>query len=323
MICAIAESGSLTRAAASLRLTQPGLSAQLRRIESMLGGTLFDRLPTGVVPTAFGETVLTRARAVLPTVDELLDASTLAARTGSPTPRFRLGSVNAPLLGGLITALRTHHPEARIASRAQGSSVPLIDDLAHGRLDAAVVGDCPGYELPAPPGVVLRPVVTEPVFVALPAGHRLAARPEVHLGELEDEDWVAPRPDDDRVREYWSTTFHATGHRMRTVHEAEGRLLLELVRSGHAVSLCQATFEEVPGIAVRPIVGDPLWYRHLIAWHQEGRPAALDAVLVEHARAAHRVAAGRSSAYQRWLRAAGDRCTPAARADPGRGRTPR
>ncbi|MFG3052336.1 LysR substrate-binding domain-containing protein [Kitasatospora sp. NPDC048239] len=312
MICAIAETGSLTRAAASLRLTQPGLSAQLRRIESMLGGPLFDRRPTGAVPTAFGETVLTRARAVLPTVDELLNASTLAARTDSSTSRIRIGSVNAPLLGGLITALRTHRPGTRIASRAQGSSVPLIDDLAHGRLDAAVVGDCPGYELPARPGVVLRPVVTEPVFVALPAGHRLAARPEVHLGELEDEDWVSPRPDDDRVREYWSTTFHATGHRMRTVHEAEGRLLLELVRSGHAVSLCQATFEEVPGIAVRPIAGDPLWYRHLIAWHQAGQLAALDTALVEHARAAHRVAAERSSAYQRWLRVAGDRCTAAA-----------
>ncbi|MQS10754.1 LysR family transcriptional regulator [Streptomyces kaniharaensis] len=308
MICAIAETGSLTRAAASLRLTQPGLSAQLRRIEGMLGGPLFDRRPTGAVPTAFGETVLTRARAVLPTVDELLSASALAAAsTGSPTPRFRLGSVNAPLLGGLIAALRTHHPEARIVSRAQGSSVPLVDDLAHGRLEAAVVGDCPGYELPARPGVVLRPVVTEPVFVALPAGHRLAGRPAVGLDELADEDWVSPRPDDDRVREYWATTFHATGHRMRTVHEAEGRLLLELVRGGHAVSLCQATFEEVPGIAVRPIAGDPLWYRHLIAWHEAGPLAALDAALVEHARAAHRVAAGRSPAYRRWLRAAGER----------------
>ncbi|MEE1788695.1 LysR family transcriptional regulator [Streptomyces sp. SP17BM10] len=313
MICTIAETGSLTRAAASLRLSQPGLSAQLRRIEAMLGGPLFDRGRTGAVPTAFGEAVLTRARAVLPTVDELLGASALAARSSSPVPRLRLGSVNAPLIGGLIDALRAHLPEARIVSRAQGSSVPLIEDVSAGRLEAVVVGDCPGYELAARPGVVLRPVVTEPVFVALPAGHRLAARPEVGLDELADEDWVSPRPDDDRVREYWSTTFHATGHRMRTVHEAEGRLLMELVRSGGAVSLCQATYEELPGIAVRPITGDPLWYRHLIAWHQAGPVAALETALVEHVRAAHRVAAERSPVYQRWLRAAARQPEAAAR----------
>ncbi|MFD0278124.1 LysR family transcriptional regulator [Kitasatospora sp. NPDC127111] len=303
IICAIAGTGSLTRAAAALGLSQPGLSAQLRRIETVLGGPLFERTPAGAVPTAFGETVLSRARAVLPTIDELLSASALAAaQGGGPSRRFRLGSVNAPLLGGLITALRTHHPGARIVSRDQGSSVPLVDDIAHGRLEAAVVGDSPGYELRARPGVVLHPVVTEPLFVALPAGHPLAARPEVTLDELADEDWASPRPDDDRHREYWSTTFLATGHRMRTVHEAEGRLLLELVRGGHAVSLCQATFEEVPGIAVRPIAGTPLWYRHLLAWHRDGPLAPLGPVLVHHAAQAHRAASTRNPAYRRWLR---------------------
>lgn len=302
IICAVAETGSLTRAAAALRLTQPGVSAQLRRIETLLGGPLFDRGPAGTVPTAFGEVVLSRARSVLPTIDELLDTSAPIVRTASRSPCFRLGSVNAPLLGGLITAVLGRHPGARIVSRGQGSSVPLVDDISHGRLEAAVVGDSPGYELQARPGVVLQPVATEPLFVALPAAHPLAARDEVTLDELADEDWASPRPDDDRHREYWSTTFLSTGHRMRTVHEVEGRLLQELVRGGHAVSLCQATFEEVPGIAVRPISGDPLWYRHLLAWHRAGPLADLGPALVQHAAEAHRAATGRSPAYQHWLR---------------------
>ncbi|MDH6127326.1 LysR family transcriptional regulator [Kitasatospora sp. GP82] len=302
IICAIAEGGSLTRAAAALRLTQPGLSAQLRRIEALLGGPLFDRRPSGAVPTAFGEVVLARARAILPTVDDLLGTSALAAWTGGPVPHLRLGSVNAPLLGGLITALKAHHPEARVVSRGQGSSVPLIDDVANGRLHVAVVGDSPGYELTPRPGVTLHPVATEPVFVALPAAHRLAERDEVTLDELADEEWASPHPDDDRTREYWSTTFLLTGHRMRTVHEVEGRLLLEVVRSGHAVSLCQATFDEVPGIAVRPIAGNPLWYRHLLAWHRAGPLAHLGPALVQHARDAQRAAVGRSPVYLHWLR---------------------
>ncbi|GAA0670483.1 LysR family transcriptional regulator [Kitasatospora atroaurantiaca] len=301
IICAIDETGSLTRAAAALRLTQPGLSAQLRRIETLLGGPLFDRSSSGAVPTAYGEAVLARARAVLPAIDDLLGTTAPASRSGGAVPHFRLGSVNAPLLGGLITALKAHHPGARIVTRGQGSSVPLVDDVANGRLDLAVVGDSPGYELAPRPGVALHPVATEPLFVALPADHRLAARDEVTLDELADADWASPPPDDDRVREYWSTTFLATGQRMRTAHEVEGRLLLEVVRSGHAVSLCQATFEEVPGIAVRPIAGSPLWYRHLLAWHRAGPLTHLGPALARRAGETHRAAASRSPAYRRWL----------------------
>ncbi|GAA3040734.1 hypothetical protein GCM10020000_19140 [Streptomyces olivoverticillatus] len=46
------------------------------------------------------------------------------------------------------------------------------------------------------------------------------------------------------------------------------------MRSGLAVSLCQATYIEVPGVAVRPLAGNPLWYRHVLAWHREGPLAA-------------------------------------------------
>ncbi len=49
VVATIAETGSLTKAAAALRLSQPGLSAQLRRIEQLLGGRLFDRGSNGVV----------------------------------------------------------------------------------------------------------------------------------------------------------------------------------------------------------------------------------------------------------------------------------
>ncbi|MGA5820338.1 LysR family transcriptional regulator [Kitasatospora sp. NPDC094028] len=301
IICCIADSGSLTRAAASLRLTQPGLSAQLTRIERVLGGELFSRAQSGIVPTAFGEVVLSRARAVLPTFDELLEVSALAAKTGCSPHRFRLGSVNAPLLGGLISAIRAHHPEAEISSRGQGCPVPLVEDIAGGRLEAAVVGDCPGYELVLPPGVVVEPIATEPLFVALPAAHPLAALEEVALEDLAGEDWAAPGPDNDRIREYWSRTLFVLGHRLRVVHEVEGRLVLDLVRSGHAVSFCQATFEEMPGIVVRPIAGDPLWYRHLVAWHQEGPLAALGPSFARTVTEAYRTAAARSTVYQRWL----------------------
>ncbi|HCU51791.1 MAG TPA: LysR family transcriptional regulator, partial [Micromonosporaceae bacterium] len=66
VVCAIAETGSVTKAASLLGLAQPALTAQLQRIERTLGGPLFDRDRRGATPTALGELVLARARVVLP-----------------------------------------------------------------------------------------------------------------------------------------------------------------------------------------------------------------------------------------------------------------
>jgi DNA-binding transcriptional LysR family regulator len=219
----------------------------------------------------------------------------------SPERRFRLGAVNSPLLGGLLDAVREVCPGAEITSRAEGSPLPLVDDIAAGRLEAAVVGDCPGFELPPQSGVVLSPIVTEPVFVLLPAAHPLAALDEVELADLTDEDWALPHPDNDRTREYWASAFTIAGRRMRVPYEAEGRLVAEIVRGGHAVSLCQPTFDEVPGVAVRPIAGTPLWYRHMLAWHRDGELAAHAETLIRHATRYYEAASGRNPAYERWM----------------------
>ncbi|MFI1970604.1 LysR family transcriptional regulator [Streptomyces cinnamoneus] len=299
VVCAIAETGSLTRAAAALRLTQPGISAQLRRIESVLGGRIFERCQTGVTTTPFGELVLTRARAILPGVDDLLATTARATRTRSAPHRVRLGSVGAPLLSGLALAVRSLLPGVEITSRAGQAPQSLLDDIAADRLEAAVVGDSPGYELVPPDGVVLQPVITEPVFALLPADHPLAAMEEVCLDRLAEEDWAGPPPDD-RTREYWASVLALTDHRARIPYEADGRVLIEIVRAGLAVSLCQATFLEVPGVVIRPLQGDPLWYRHVLAWHRDGPLAPVGEAVLARVRERHRASGRESGVYSRW-----------------------
>ncbi|WP_433236229.1 LysR family transcriptional regulator [Streptosporangium sp. CA-135522] len=303
VICAVAESGSLTRAAKSLRLSQPGLTAQLRRIETMLGGALFERVPQGVRPTAFGELVLARARAVLPAVDDLV----FGLRAPAQHRTLRIGTVNAPLLAGLVSWLDAAHPDARVTTVTRGASTRLVELVEAAQLELAVVGDCPGFELAARPGVVLRPVVIEPVFAMMAVGHPLAAKPEVTLGDLAAEDWIVPPPDDDRIREYWATVLRDAGLAMRVRHEVEGPVLVDLVLAGLGVSLCQATSRQSPGLAIRPIVGTPLWYRHLLAWHRDGPFAAGGAEVVENARRAHGEASRRNDAYPAWLARGADR----------------
>ncbi|AOR30582.1 LysR family transcriptional regulator [Streptomyces fodineus] len=302
VICAIAEAGSLTRAAASLRMTQPGLSAQLRRIEVMLGGPIFDRGQAGAVPTALGELVLPRARAILPGIDGLLSDTARAARCGTAPGRVRLGSVGAPLLADLIVAARELVPGSEVTTRCQYSPSPLLDDLGAGRLEAAVLGDNPGHELPPREGVVLRPVVTEPVFALLPSTHPMAGREEVSLTELFEDAWAMPHPDSDRTREYWASVFSRTGRQPHTPYEAEGRQLIDIVRAGLAVSLCQATFIEVPGVVVRPLAGDPLWYRHVLGWRRDGPLAAYGDEIVRRVAEGYLATCAAAPAYARWRR---------------------
>ncbi|MEU3692546.1 LysR family transcriptional regulator [Streptomyces narbonensis] len=300
VLCTIAEAGSLTRAAAALSMTQPGLSTQLRRIETMLGGALFDRGRSGATPTAFGELVLARAHAVLPGIDALLSDTACAARRLASPDRVRVGSVGAPLIGHLLLAVRKFLPAAEVTSRCHYSPVALLDDLTAGRLEAAVLGDHPEQALPPRDGVILTPLVTEPVFALLPSAHPLAGQEAVRLDELADHDWAMPRPDGDRTREYWSSVCTAAGRRPSAPHEAEGRQLVELVRAGLAVSLCQATFSQTPGVTVRPLAGNPLWYRHVLAWHRDGPLAPHGDDILRAVAAGYLATCAASPVYAAW-----------------------
>ncbi|MGY0236324.1 LysR family transcriptional regulator [Longispora urticae] len=298
LICAIAETGSLTRAAAALSMAQPGLTAQLQRIERSLGGPLFTRDTHGAVPTALGELVLSRARAVLPALDDLRIVSALSPADSLTT--LRLGSVNARFTAGLVARLRDEFPDAACTTRTESSSTPLLDLVAAGRLELAVVGDSPGYGIGARPGVTLLAVHTEPLFALLPGRHPLAARPVVDLADLAACEWTLPEHDDDRIREYFSEVLDRAGVEPRVAHQVEGNLVFDLIRALGIVSLCQATCVPPEGVVSRPLAGDPLWYRHLLALNPLGPLAAHTDRLTELARAAYEDSADRSATYTAW-----------------------
>ncbi|GFN08482.1 hypothetical protein Smic_70380 [Streptomyces microflavus] len=139
---AIADTGSLTKAAATLGLAQPALSAQLRRIEKALGGTLFERDHTGARATPLGELVLERARVVLPAVSELQAEAVRFANATGPLERFRLGGTHGPLLGGLVDRIATAHPAAPVSTYTSWSVDEIAALTIDGRLDFALIGTC-------------------------------------------------------------------------------------------------------------------------------------------------------------------------------------
>ena len=84
-VVAVSETGSLSRAGERLGLSQPAISAQMKRIQHLLGGELFMRTPRGTAPTALGKLVLNQARRMLDALRVLGPAlSSLALQRALP-----------------------------------------------------------------------------------------------------------------------------------------------------------------------------------------------------------------------------------------------
>src|SRR3954464_59138 len=144
VVCAIAETGSVTKAASLLGLAQPALTAQLQRIERTLGGPLFERDRRGARPRARGELVLARARVLTPAMKGLQDEAARLAGAGSDDTmsRYRIGASGGPLIGGMGHRPSTTQPDAQIPPHASY----YVDELANltltGKLDFVQIGVC-------------------------------------------------------------------------------------------------------------------------------------------------------------------------------------
>uniref|UniRef100_A0AAU2VLV4 LysR family transcriptional regulator n=1 Tax=Streptomyces sp. NBC_00008 TaxID=2903610 RepID=A0AAU2VLV4_9ACTN len=300
---AIADTGSLTKAAAALGLAQPALSAQLRRIEKALGGPLFDRDHTGARPTPLGELVLERARVVLPAVSELQAEAVRFANARGAMERFRLGGTHGPLLGGLVDRLATAHPAAPVSTYTSWSVAEIAAQLVDGRLDFALIGACGESPPPVADRLTWQVVAVDPVFVMLPEDHPLAGAPELELSALADECW-ADVPGDGCFADCFVAACARAGFSPVSVYETDTVSVVHLVRVGRAVGLCRATFPPTPGVVTRPITGSPLSWRHLLGWHPRSAAASAAAAAVSsHTRAAYAEAVERSESCARWLAA--------------------
>lgn len=300
---AIADTGSLTKAAAALGLAQPALSAQLRRIEKALGGPLFERDHTGARPTMLGELVLERARVLLPAVSELQAEAVRFANAWGTMERFRLGGTHGPLLGGLVDRLATAHPTAPVTTYTSWSVSEIASLLIDGRLDFALIGTCGESPPPAQDRLVWRVIGVDPVFVMLPEGHPLAAEPELDLSALAGECW-ADVPGDGCFADCFAAACARAGFTPVSVYETDTASVVHLVQVGRAIGLCRATFPPTRGVVTRPIAGSPLSWRHLLGWHP--RSAAADAAsgaVSGHTRSAYAEAVQRSESYTGWLAA--------------------
>jgi DNA-binding transcriptional LysR family regulator len=289
VVCAIAETGSVTKAASMLGLAQPALTAQLQRIERTLGGPLFERDRRGARPTALGELVLARARVLLPAMKGLQDEAARLAGTGSVMSRFRLGGVNSPILGGLVHRLAADQPQAQISTYASWYVDELAQMVLGGRLDYALTGVCGDATPSGEFGLAWRPVAVDAIFVLLPESHPMAQLDEIELGMLADEQWVAA-PGDGCFGDCFAAACARSGFTPRKMYETDIRGCVDLVESGEAIAL-----------VTRPLADAPLRWRLLLGWHPDAPAATLADRVFAHATSAYTDSLTRNPQYLRWL----------------------
>jgi LysR family hydrogen peroxide-inducible transcriptional activator len=180
--CAVARTGSFTRAAEQERVAQPSLSQQIRKLESELGVPLFERLGRTTRLTPFGEALHEEALSVLHHLSEAKSAIT--ALQDGVRGRLRVGAIPTILpffLAPRLEQFRDLHPEIEL-SLAEETTQRLVERIQAGELDVALAA------LPLKnPDIVCGELFREPLMVAVGRQHRLAKEASVNLSEVRQE----------------------------------------------------------------------------------------------------------------------------------------
>jgi DNA-binding transcriptional LysR family regulator len=186
----LAQFRNFARAAEALHLTQPALSRSIAGLESELGERLFSRTQQGVVPTAFGELLIERARALLEGASALErdfrlmrghDIGELAVAVGAYPAEMSVATA--------VGRLTSRHPNLQITLRS-GDLRSLVADTRAGRFDLAVVEvSMAGVE----PGLAAEPLPQHQARFFCRAGHPLQAQTAPSFQQLLEFPYVGTR----------------------------------------------------------------------------------------------------------------------------------
>ena len=181
-LVAVADTRHFGRAAERCFVSQPTLSAQLKKLEEYLGVRLIERQPNNVCLTAAGEQIVARARRILEASDEVV----ALARTHRDPLAGRLRVALLPTIGPYLLprvsqAIRRALPRLEL-HLYEYQTAPMLEKLKAGELDLGILA------LPVElDGLEAQELFAEPFTVALPERHRLAKRERLQVADLEGE----------------------------------------------------------------------------------------------------------------------------------------
>ncbi|HEY2504229.1 MAG TPA: LysR family transcriptional regulator [Mycobacterium sp.] len=249
LLCAVAEEGNLTRAAATVGLPQPTASRWLAALSAELGTPVVVPAGRGIRLSRAGASLAAAAERALSEV-----AAGVRQAAGEADPErgqvvvaflYTLGERRVP---ELLRAFRQQHPRVRL-TLMQGPHEELLDHVRAGRADLAFTSPPPG---PGEFGGVI--LEEQPLVVTVPAAHRLAGRVWVRMAELAGEAFIRIRTGSG-LREEVDELARAAGFSPRLAFEAEEvHTLRGLVAAGLGVAVLPATEPAPPeGVVEIPL----------------------------------------------------------------------
>jgi len=252
---AVAEEGSLTVAAdRRLHTAQPSLSRQMRDLEQEVGVGLLLRSARGVELTDSGRAFLDHARLALGQVEAAIEAARRAARPAKPT--FALGFLTGTEVDWLPEVMRVlgdelPNIEVSISSRY---SPDLARGLLQGELDLAFMR--PEAQMP---DLLYKPIIKEPLVLALPTGHRLASQDTVALRDIAGEIFIGMSDTAPTLQRVIEDYLRRSGMNLRIVHRVDNlAMAMSLITSTKGVALLPAFAKNfLPrSVTIRPLAGE-------------------------------------------------------------------
>lgn len=206
LLVAVAEHGSLKRAAEQVGMTQPAATQALADLEALLETPLFERHARGMRVGAAGQAVLPMVRQVLYALRSSMEA--LAAVGGGTVGLLRVGAIPAAVHGVLaprLAAFCERHPDLRV-DVVEGRPDPLLRDVLAGSLHVALAREPPD----CPARLQFEPLLADEAVVIAGVGHPLARQRGVTVDELARWRWLRA-PHGVGVRDTFDVLFAEVG----------------------------------------------------------------------------------------------------------------
>jgi LysR family hydrogen peroxide-inducible transcriptional activator len=251
-LVAVADTKHFGRAAERSFVSQPTLSAQLKKLEEYLGVQLIERAPKRVSLTVAGEEIVERARRILAAGDEIVE---LAKGHRDPLAgRLKLAllpTIGPYLLPGVAGKLRKGLPRLELMLYEYQTD-PMLEKLHSGEIDVGILA------LPAQmDGLETYELYKEPFMVALPANHRLSSRSTIKAEDLHDETLLLLEDGHclrDQALEICSSTHI---HEKQDFRATSLETLRQMVAAGVGITLlpelaCRGAYGNARGISIKP-----------------------------------------------------------------------
>lgn len=236
VLVAVADHGSVARAASALHLSASAVSHNVTKLEAELGTQLFHRLPRGMALSAAGEAFLAPARRALREADAAAQA--VAAVEGLVAGHLHVVALRmfTALLADAIAAFAGQHPRVMVIAHRPQGDVGVDQLVRSGECEVGVM-----RRIRASDELEVTALGHERLVVIVAESHPLAGRPSVTLRELGGQRFVAP-PAGSPLRGEWDLLFQREQVVPDVVVEADHQeLMVELARTGAVLALSSET----------------------------------------------------------------------------------